>query len=52
MIQTVVHIFARNPPSILLALGGVGYLLGIAGASFLLLLGFLLQVGWLARYFV
>jgi len=52
MIQVIAHLFARNPPSILLALGGIGVLLGIQGAGLLLGLGFLLQVGWLARFFI
>ena len=52
MIQTVVHIIAKNPHSILLALGGVGFLLGISGAGVLLFLGVLLQIGWLARFFM
>jgi len=42
-----VEVFANNPPSILLALGGVGWLLGISGAGMLLFLGVLLQAGWL-----
>lgn len=52
MIQIIAKIFASNPPSILLALGGIGVLIGVSGAGLLLGLGFLLQVGWLARYFI
>ncbi len=47
-----VKIIAKNPPSILLAFGGLGYLLGVAGAGALLVAGILLQIGWLARFFV
>ncbi len=47
MMPVIVQIFARSPPAILLALGGIGYLLGIAGAGILLFLGFVLQAGWL-----
>jgi len=50
--NTLIYIIAKNPPSILLAFGGIGWLLGIAGAGMLLFLGVLLQVGWLARYFI
>lgn len=52
MIKIIAKIFASNPPSILLTIGGIGFLLGISGAGILLGLGFLLQVGWLARYFI
>lgn len=50
--NAIIQIIARNPPSILLALGGMGYLLGIAGAGLLLILGVFLQIGWLARFFI
>jgi len=52
MMSVITQIIAKNPPSILLAIGGIGYLLGIAGAGILLIAGVLLQIGWLARFFV
>ena len=52
MIQILTKIIALNPSSILLAIGGIGFLLGITGAGMILGLGVLLQVGWLARYFI
>jgi hypothetical protein len=50
--ELIVKVIAKNPPSILLALGGLGLLLGIAGAGILLGLGVFLQVAWLARFFI
>ena len=44
-------IIANNPASILLTLGGIGWLAGISGAGVLLFCGFLLQVGWLIPRF-
>jgi len=45
-------IIAKNPPSILLAIGGIGWLMGITGAGVLLSFGVLLQLVWLARFFI
>jgi len=44
-----VQIVARNPPSILCALGGFGLLAGIKNAGVLLVLGVILQLAWLGR---
>jgi len=52
MVNVLLHIFAKNPPSILLAFGGIGYLLGLTGAGIILGLGVFLQVLWLARFFI
>ena len=52
MISVLTKIIAKNPPSILLAIGGIGYLLGMSGAGILLAVGVLLQVGWLAKFFI
>jgi len=49
MTNVFVHIIAKSPPAILLALGGVGLLAGISGAGVLLGLGAFLQVIWLIR---
>jgi hypothetical protein len=45
----ILQIFASNPPSILMALGGIGILLGFAVAWVLLVLGVGLQVLWLIK---
>jgi len=45
--KTAINIIARNPPSILLALGGAGHLLQMDGSGILLGLGAFLQIGWL-----
>jgi len=50
VVNPLIKIIASNPPSILLALGGLGLLAGISGAGILLFMGFLLQVGYLLRY--
>ncbi len=47
--KTTVKIIAKNPPTILLALGSVGFLGGIAGSGLLLSLGVILQLAWLAK---
>jgi hypothetical protein len=52
VLPIVAQIIAKNPPSILLAFGGIGFLLGIAGAGLLLVAGIFLQVAWLARFFI
>lgn len=51
MIQLIGHLIAKNPPSILLLLGGVGVLLQISGAGLLLALGVGLQLVWLGFRF-
>lgn len=51
MIQLFGHLIAKNPPSILLLLGGAGVLLQIAGAGLLLVLGVILQLAWLGFRF-
>ena len=51
-VAILTKIIAKNPPSILLAIGGIGFLLGIQGAGLLLGLGFLLQLGWLMKFFI
>ena len=48
MINTMVSVVARSPPAIAITLGGVGMLLGIAGAGWLVLAGVGLQIAWLA----
>jgi len=45
-------ISANTPVTILLSLGGLGYLAGINGAGLLLSLGVILQFAWLAKFFV
>jgi len=50
--EVITHIIARNPPLILWTIGGIEYLLGISGAGILLIARILLQVGWLARFFI
>lgn len=52
MIAPIVNIIAKNPPSILLAIGGLGYLFGMASAGIILVAGIILQIGWLARFFI
>lgn len=52
MISPIVKIFANNPASILLTIGGIGWLAGISGAGILLLLGVILQGAWLAKFFI
>lgn len=49
MFKIIANIFAKSPPAILLALGGIGWLLQIHGAGWLLALGAILQIAWLAR---
>jgi len=51
MIKIFAHLFAKNPPSILLVLGGIGFLLQISGAAWLLLAGVGLQVAWMGFRF-
>lgn len=51
MIQTFVHIIAKSPPAILLALGGVGMLLQFPNAGILLFAGIGLQLLWLGFRF-
>ncbi len=48
----LVKVIAKNPPSILLVLGGIGLLTGISGAGILLALGFGLQLIYLAKFFI
>lgn len=50
MINTFVKIIARSPPAIAIALGGVGMLLGIAGAGWLIAAGIGLQLAWLVLF--
>jgi hypothetical protein len=50
--NTALKIVAKNPPTILLALGGLGFLGGVSGAGLLLFLGVVLQLAWLARFFI
>jgi len=52
MLKIIAKIFANSPPAILLAFGGIGFLLGIQGAGVLLGLGFLLQLAWLIPKFI
>ena len=52
MYNIIARIYAKNPPSILLTIGGLGWLAGISGSGVLLFIGVILQFGWLARYFV
>jgi len=47
MTNPLVKIIAKNPPSILLALGGLGYLAKVDGSGLLLALGVLLNLAWL-----
>jgi len=47
MIRIFAKIIAKNPPSILLAIGGIGWLLGVSGAGWLLTAGIALQILWL-----
>jgi len=51
MIRTIVHIIAKSPPAILLALGGVGVLLQFPNAGILLFIGVVLQLLWLGFKF-
>ncbi|MBU1252541.1 MAG: hypothetical protein KJ905_03795 [Nanoarchaeota archaeon] len=46
--NTIVHIFAKSPPAIAIAIGGVGMILGVAGMGWLVVAGIGLQVAWLA----
>jgi len=48
MINPIVNIIARSPPAIAITLGGIGLLAGIAGAGWLIAVGVVLQVAWLA----
>ena len=50
--MSILNIVANNPTSIMFALGGLGFLAGVQGAGVLLLIGVILQIGWLARFFV
>ena len=52
MLNIITKIIAKNPPSILLALGGIGFLIGVSGAGILLFLGVLLQLAYLAKFFI
>ena len=52
MAAIIAKIFAKNHPSILLALGGIGWMASIEGSGMLLALGMLLQFGWLAKFFI
>ncbi|MGD9276486.1 MAG: hypothetical protein PVJ67_04915 [Candidatus Pacearchaeota archaeon] len=47
VVNTMVSVVAKSPPAIAIALGGVGMLLGIAGAGWLVLVGAGLQLAWL-----
>jgi len=47
MVKTLVQIIAKSPPAIAIALGGVGVLLGISGAGWLVAVGAILQLAWL-----
>ena len=48
----IAKIVAKNPVSILLTIGGIGYVSGVAGSGLLLLLGVALQFAWLAPRFL
>lgn len=45
--NVIAQIIAKNPPSIFIALGGIGWLAGVNGAGILLFAGFVLQILWL-----
>lgn len=51
MISLFTKIIANNPPSILLAIGGIGFLLQISGSGWLIALGAVLQFAWMGFRF-
>ncbi len=52
MFTSFVKIIASNPPSIAIALGGIGLLAEVSGAGWLLFAGVIMQFGWLAVLFI
>ena len=45
----ITKIIAKNPPTVLTAIGGLGYLGQVEGSGVLLGLGVILNILWLAR---
>jgi hypothetical protein len=43
----ITRIYAKNPVTILITLGGLGWMASIKGAGTLLFIGVLLQLAWL-----
>jgi hypothetical protein len=48
MLNPLIKIIAGTPPAIAITLGGIGMLAGIAGAGWLVVVGVVLQIAWLA----
>jgi len=47
-----IKVLATTVPAILITFGSVGWLGNISGAGLLLFLGVILQVAWLAKFFI